>query len=129
MSSLVTGRLGTEGDFKGDPQKSLFWAFQPGSRLQNRFPRVMSLASNLGARFLSSLNSKDSVNLCEARRARQSDADVKHGIHSQLRPKGWNRRGETRLRGPEVSGPFKGLGFRPLVSVIRGLGNTFPEAP
>ena len=47
----------------------------------------------------------------------------------QLRPEGRNRRGETRLRGPEVLGPFRGLGIRPLVSVIRGLGSPFPEAP
>ena len=47
----------------------------------------------------------------------------------QMRPEGRNRRGETRLRGPEVLGPFRGLGIRPLVSVIRGLGNPFPEAP
>ena len=46
----------------------------------------------------------------------------------QLRPKGRNRRGETRLRGPEVLGPLKGLGIRPLVSVIRGSQNPFPEA-
>ena len=38
-------------------------------------------------------------------------------------------RGEARLRGPEVWGPLRGLGIRPLVSVIRGLGNPFPEAP
>ena len=48
---------------------------------------------------------------------------------NQLRPEGRNRRGETRLRGPEVLGPLRGLGIRPLVSVIRGLGNPFPEAP
>ena len=47
----------------------------------------------------------------------------------QLRPEGRNRRGETRLRGPEVLGPLRGLGIRPLVSVIRGLGNHFPGAP
>ena len=47
---------------------------------------------------------------------------------TQLRPEGRNRRGETRLRGPEVLGPLRGLGMRPLVSVIRGLGNPFPEA-
>ena len=40
----------------------------------------------------------------------------------QLRPEGRNRRGETRLRGPEVLGPLRGLGIRPLVSVIWGLG-------
>ena len=45
----------------------------------------------------------------------------------QLRPEGRNRRGETQLRGPEVLGPLRGLGLRPLVSVIRGLGNPFPE--
>ena len=40
----------------------------------------------------------------------------------QLRPEGRNRRGETRLRGPEVLlGLLRGLGIRPLVSVIRGL--------
>ena len=44
-------------------------------------------------------------------------------------PEGRNRRGETRLRGPEVLGPLRGLGIRPLVSAIRGLGNPFPEAP
>ena len=43
--------------------------------------------------------------------------------------RGRNRRGETRLRGPEVLGSLRGLGIRPLVSVIRGLGNPFPEAP
>ena len=47
----------------------------------------------------------------------------------QLRPEGRNRRGKTRLRGPEVLGPLRALGIRPLVSVIRGLGNPFPEAP
>ena len=47
----------------------------------------------------------------------------------QLRPEGQNRRGETQLRGPEVLGPLRGLGIRPLVSVIRGLGDPFPEAP
>ena len=46
----------------------------------------------------------------------------------QLRPEGRNRRGET-LRGLEVLGPLRGLGTRPLVSVIRGLGDPFPEAP
>ena len=46
---------------------------------------------------------------------------------NQLRPEGRNRRGETP--GPEVLGPLRGLGIRPLVSVIRGLGNPFPEAP
>ena len=40
----------------------------------------------------------------------------------QLRPEGRNRRGETRLRGPEVLGPLRGLGIRPLVAVIQGLG-------
>ena len=44
-------------------------------------------------------------------------------------PKGRNSRGETRLRGPEVLGPLRGLGIRPLVSVIRDLGNPFPETP
>ena len=48
---------------------------------------------------------------------------------SQLRPEGRNRRGETRLRGPEVLGPLRGLGIRPLVSVIRGLGNPIPRGP
>ena len=43
-----------------------------------------------------------------------------------MRPEGRNRRGETWLRGPEVLGPLSGLGIRPLVSVIRGLGNPFP---
>ena len=38
-------------------------------------------------------------------------------------PEGRNRRGETRLRCPEVLGRFRGLGIRPLVSVIWGLGN------
>ena len=48
----------------------------------------------------------------------------KVGHHnSQLRPEGRNRSGETRLRGPEVLGPPRGLRIRPLVSVIRGLGN------
>ena len=47
----------------------------------------------------------------------------------QSRPEGRNRRGETRLRGPGVFGPLRGLGIRPLVSVIWGLGNPFPEAP
>ena len=47
----------------------------------------------------------------------------------QLRPEGRNRRGETQLRGPELLGPLRGLGIRPLVSVIRGLGDPFPEAP
>ena len=42
---------------------------------------------------------------------------------------GRNRRGETRPRGPEVLAPLRGLGIRPLVSAIRGLGNPFPEAP
>ena len=49
--------------------------------------------------------------------------------HVQLRPEGRNSRGETRLRGSEVLGPLRGLGIRPLVSAIRGLGNPFPEAP
>ena len=44
----------------------------------------------------------------------------------QLRPEGRNRRGD---RGPEVLEPLRGLGIRPLVSVIRGFGNPFPEAP
>ena len=48
---------------------------------------------------------------------------------AQVRPEGRNRRGETRLRGPEVLGPLRGLGIRPLVSAIWGLGNPFPEAP
>ena len=43
-------------------------------------------------------------------------------------PRGGTR-GGTRLRGPEVLGPLRGLGIRPLVSVIRGLGNHFPGAP
>ena len=42
----------------------------------------------------------------------------------QLRPEGRNRRGETRLRGPEVLRAFRGLGIRPLVSAIR-----VPETP
>ena len=46
-----------------------------------------------------------------------------------MRPEGQNRRVGTRLRGPEVLGPLRGLGIRPLVSVICGLGNPFPEAP
>ena len=48
---------------------------------------------------------------------------------NQLRPEGRNRRGETRLRGPEVLGPLRGLGIPPLVSVIRGLGNPFRRGP
>ena len=32
----------------------------------------------------------------------------------QSRPEGRNRRGETRLRGPEVLEPLRGLGIRPL---------------
>ena len=47
----------------------------------------------------------------------------------ELRPEGRNRRGETQLRGPEVLGHLRGLGIRPLVSVVRGLGDPFPEAP
>ena len=35
---------------------------------------------------------------------------------------------KPRLRSPEVLGPLRGLGIRPLVSVIRGLANPFPEA-
>ena len=44
----------------------------------------------------------------------------------QLQPEGRNARGEARLRGPEVLGPLRGLGIRPLVSAIRGLGNPLP---
>ena len=47
----------------------------------------------------------------------------------QLRPEGRNARGGTRLRGPEVLGPLRGLGIQPLVSAIRGLGNPLPGAP
>ena len=43
--------------------------------------------------------------------------------------RGAEQEGETRLRGPEVLGPLRGLGVRPLVSVIRGLGDPFLEAP
>ena len=32
-------------------------------------------------------------------------------------------------KGPEALGPLRDLGIRPFVSVIRGLGNPFPEAP
>ena len=49
----------------------------------------------------------------------------------QLRPEGRNRSGETRLRGPEVLGPLRGLGIRPLVSVIlRGFqpSGSYPQA-
>ena len=46
-------------------------------------------------------------------------------MQSSIAARGRNRRGETRLRGPEVLGPLRGLGIRPLVSVIRGLGNPF----
>ena len=43
--------------------------------------------------------------------------------------RGAEQEGRTRLRGPEVLGPLRGLGIRPLVSVLQGLGNPFPEAP
>ena len=39
------------------------------------------------------------------------------------------RGAEQEGRGPEVLGPLRGLGIRPLVSVIRCLANPFPEAP
>ena len=60
-------------------------------------------------------------------RPENSLANFSHPI-SQLRPEGRNRRGETQLRGPEVLGPLRGLGIRPLVSAIWGLGDPFPEA-
>ena len=46
---------------------------------------------------------------------------------NQLQPEGRNRRGETQLRGPEVSGPLKGpwkafQGPRRGVSVFNGAG-------
>ena len=47
----------------------------------------------------------------------------------QLRPEGQNARGETWLRGLEVLGPLRGLGIRPLVSAIRGLGIPLPGPP
>ena len=42
---------------------------------------------------------------------------------------GVEREGGTRLRGPEVLGPLRGLRVRPLVSAIWGLGNPFPGVP
>ena len=54
---------------------------------------------------------------------------VSKRVFCQLRPEGRNRRGETRLRGPEVLGPLRGLGIRPLVSVIRGLGKPLARGP
>ena len=54
---------------------------------------------------------------------------IQESVGQELRPEGRNRRDETRLRGPEVLGPLRGLGIRPLVSAIRVLGNPFPEAP
>ena len=51
------------------------------------------------------------------------------GEKSQLWPEGRNARGGTRLRDPEILGPLVGLGIRPLVSAIRGLGNPLLGAP
>ena len=49
---------------------------------------------------------------------------------SQLRPEGRNRRDETRLRGSRgFGGPLRGLGIRPLVSVIRGSRKPLPRGP
>ena len=36
--------------------------------------------------------------------------------------------GETQLRGPEVLGPLRGLGIRPLVSIIRSR-KPLPRSP
>ena len=52
-----------------------------------------------------------------------------------MRPEGRNRRGETRLRGPEVLGPLRGLSFQyraperlaePRGRLFRGLGEVCP---
>ena len=50
-------------------------------------------------------------------------------VFSQLQPEGWTARGGTRLRGSEGVGPLRGLGIRPLVSAIRGLGTPLPRGP
>ena len=47
-------------------------------------------------------------------------------VMDQLRPGGGNPRVGTRLRGPEVLGPLRGLGIRPLVLAIRGLRHPLP---
>ena len=47
----------------------------------------------------------------------------------QLRPEAQNAGGGARFRGPEVLGPLKGLGTRPLISASRGLGNPLPGTP
>ena len=47
----------------------------------------------------------------------------------RLRPEGRDARGGTRLRGPEVLGPLRGLGIRPLVSAVRGPSFEGPLRP
>ena len=53
---------------------------------------------------------------------------IAQGNINQLRPEGRNRRGETRLRGPEVLGPLRGLGIRPLVQEF-GVSETPSQRP
>ena len=49
---------------------------------------------------------------------------------SSIVARGAEQEGRNTAQGSRgFFGPLRGLGIRPLVSVIRGVGNLFPEAP
>ena len=51
------------------------------------------------------------------------------GVTSSIAARKAEQEGRNPAQGSRGLAPLRGLGVRPIVSVIRGLGNPFPEAP